>query len=109
MTNESFYRVNDFVLEHVPDTGESIVAAGMRELKEETNLDVGFRDSKLPPWTAVNVLGLWESCYPYELGLGLPQRHHVVIYLHCRSPLTAEAMNDSIKVRPFKYDLEVWN
>ncbi|XP_053134812.1 nucleoside diphosphate-linked moiety X motif 17 isoform X2 [Hemicordylus capensis] len=54
---------------------EQLLDAGLRELQEETGLwlpDGAFS------W---KTLALWESVYPPLLTRGLPNRHHVVIYL----------------------------
>ncbi|CAG0920465.1 unnamed protein product [Notodromas monacha] len=90
------------------EQGETLIQAGMRELMEETGLNVGFKNSKLPPWDSCEVLGLWESVFPYELPLGLPVRHHVVIYLHCRCPITSEAMNDLVQLDSVEVGACAW-
>ena len=52
--------------------GENLLQAGLRELQEETGLDVGgLMESS-------EVLCLWESVYPYILSMGQPKRHHIV-------------------------------
>ncbi|NXL68226.1 NUD17 protein, partial [Chordeiles acutipennis] len=52
-----------------------LVAAGLRELEEETGLRLG--DGTFS-W---RTLGLWESIYPPMLSWGPPRRHHIVTYL----------------------------
>ncbi|KAF4521257.1 hypothetical protein B566_EDAN008458 [Ephemera danica] len=51
---------------------ESLIEAGLRELKEETGLSVSSD-------ATIEVLCLWESVYPVMLGFGTPVRHHVVL------------------------------
>ncbi|KAK7886721.1 hypothetical protein WMY93_026342 [Mugilogobius chulae] len=48
---------------------------GLRELNEETGLRLD-RDQ-----VQTRVLGLWESVFPARLSRGLPQRHHIVLYV----------------------------
>ncbi|KAM3824681.1 nucleoside diphosphate-linked moiety X motif 17 isoform 1-T1 [Vipera latastei] len=55
---------------------EELLDAGLRELEEETGL--WLQDGEFS-W---HLLALWESVYPPRLSQGLPQRHHIVIYLH---------------------------
>ncbi|XP_039214469.1 nucleoside diphosphate-linked moiety X motif 17 isoform X2 [Crotalus tigris] len=55
---------------------EELLDAGLRELEEETGLQL--QDGEFS-W---HLLALWESVYPPQLSQGLPQRHHIVIYLH---------------------------
>ncbi|XP_053857219.1 nucleoside diphosphate-linked moiety X motif 17 isoform X1 [Vidua macroura] len=61
------------------EPGEELVAAGLRELAEETGLH-------LEPGTfSWNLLGLWESLFPPSLSWGPPRCHHIVAYLGLRS------------------------
>ncbi|KAM6435322.1 nucleoside diphosphate-linked moiety X motif 17 isoform 3-T3 [Liasis olivaceus] len=55
---------------------EQLLDAGLRELREETGLWLQDEEFSWHP------LALWESVYPPRLSQGLPQRHHIVIYLH---------------------------
>ncbi|XP_073495426.1 nucleoside diphosphate-linked moiety X motif 17 isoform X2 [Phyllobates terribilis] len=59
---------------HMED-GEQLHEAGLRELQEETGLNLQGADLL---WS---ILGLWESAFPPLLSRGLPQRHHIVAYL----------------------------
>ncbi|XP_063172764.1 nucleoside diphosphate-linked moiety X motif 17 [Candoia aspera] len=54
---------------------EQLLDAGLRELREETGLRLQDGEFTWHP------LALWESVYPPRLGQGLPQLHHIVIYL----------------------------
>ena len=49
----------------------------MRELKEETGLDINNYTMKF-----ATPLCLWESVYPALLAKGDPKRHTIVVYLH---------------------------
>lgn len=72
------------------EPGESLLAAGLRELKEETGLEM--KD------TSFNLLGLWESVYPHKLEYGTPIRQHIVVYLMLRSHLSSLELTDHIRV-----------
>lgn len=74
------------------EPGEALLAAGLRELKEETGLEL--QD------TSHHFLGLWESVYPHKLEFGQPMRQHLVIYLVLNSNLTSRELTELIKV-PF--------
>ena len=54
------------------ELGETLLQAGLRELQEETGLDVGGLVE------SSEVLCLWESVFPYTLTMGQPKRHHIV-------------------------------
>ena len=54
------------------ELGETLLQAGLRELQEETGLDVGGLVE------SSEVLCLWESGFPYTLTMGQPKRHHIV-------------------------------
>ena len=54
------------------ELGETLLQAGLRELQEETGLDVvGLVETS-------EVLCLWESVFPHSLTMGQPSRHHIV-------------------------------
>ncbi|XP_075700202.1 m7GpppN-mRNA hydrolase NUDT17 [Rhinoderma darwinii] len=76
---------------HMED-GEQLLDAGLRELQEETGLNL--RDANLP-WS---ILGLWESAFPPLLSRGLPTRHHIVAYLLVSSNETHQELQE--KLRP---------
>jgi 8-oxo-dGTP pyrophosphatase MutT (NUDIX family) len=73
------------------ESGESLKAAGLRELQEETGLELGL---DVPS----TILGLWESVYPHSLVFGKPVRQHIVVYLAIRSELTWRQLAQKIKV-----------
>jgi ADP-ribose pyrophosphatase YjhB (NUDIX family) len=72
------------------EPGESLLSAGLRELKEETGLEL--KD------TSHHLLGLWESVYPHKLEFGDPQRQHLVIYLVLTSNLSSKELTEQIMV-----------
>ncbi|XP_037080862.1 nucleoside diphosphate-linked moiety X motif 17-like isoform X3 [Pollicipes pollicipes] len=74
------------------EAGETITAAGLRELFEETGLDL--RNSHL----VVDTLGFWESVYPHLLSAGDPRRHHLVVYLHVVVPQPAAQILTRLKL-----------
>lgn len=61
------------------ESDETLLDAGLRELKEETGLSLE------PEEVSPLILGLWESVYPPMLSRGLPRRHHVVVYMLLQS------------------------
>lgn len=73
------------------EINETLIDAALRELKEETGIALGTS-------TTFQVYCLWESVYPFILGLGLPSRHHVVVYLLAKSDLTSDQFVDKMKV-----------
>ncbi|KAJ0066581.1 hypothetical protein NL108_015327 [Boleophthalmus pectinirostris] len=57
------------------EPNETVLEAGLRELKEETGLCLDQDQVQ------TRVLGLWESVFPAVLSRGFPQRHHIVVYV----------------------------
>ncbi|XP_069806546.1 nucleoside diphosphate-linked moiety X motif 17 [Dendropsophus ebraccatus] len=74
------------------EEGEQLLDAGLRELQEETGLNL--QGANLP-WS---ILGLWESAFPPLMSRGLPRRHHIVAYLLVRSNETHQELQE--KLRP---------
>nr|XP_020474507.1 nucleoside diphosphate-linked moiety X motif 17 [Monopterus albus]XP_020474508.1 nucleoside diphosphate-linked moiety X motif 17 [Monopterus albus] len=84
------------------DPDETLLDAGLRELKEETGL-------KLEPEEVFpKVLGLWESTYPPMLSRGPPQRHHIVIYMLLHSSLSHLELQPSLNPSPAEVSACVW-
>ncbi|XP_021368424.1 nucleoside diphosphate-linked moiety X motif 17-like isoform X2 [Mizuhopecten yessoensis] len=86
---------------------ETFIEAGLRELHEETGLKI------LPSQCVggnVQILALWESVFPPKLTLGLPKRHHVVVYLYGKltSDLTSDVLTESIQLQPEEAEACVW-
>lgn len=69
---------------------EQILDAGLRELKEETGLQL--KDGEFS-W---RILGLWESVFPPLLSRGLPTRHHVVVYTRILSRETHHELQERL-------------
>lgn len=82
------------------EPGETLLAAGLRELKEETGLEL--KD------TGYHLLGLWESVYPHKLEFGHPLRQHLVIYLVLTSNLSSRELTEQIKLEPEETDAAMW-
>jgi len=54
------------------EAGETLGVALAREVKEETGISIdGCKES---------LLCAWESVYPYNISMGQPKRHHLVLY-----------------------------
>jgi len=54
------------------EAGETLGVALAREVKEETGISIDGCKEKL--------LCAWESVYPYNISMGQPKRHHLVLY-----------------------------
>ncbi|XP_077319542.1 m7GpppN-mRNA hydrolase NUDT17-like [Lithobates pipiens] len=71
------------------EPGEQLLDAGLRELQEETGLDLR---NETPPW---RILGLWESAFPPLLSRGPPTKHHIVSFLLVTSSKTHQELQVS--------------
>ncbi|KAM4581262.1 nucleoside diphosphate-linked moiety X motif 17 isoform 1-T3 [Odontesthes bonariensis] len=81
---------------------ETLLEAGLRELKEETGLKLE------PEEVSPKILGLWESVFPPMLSRGLPQRHHVVVYMLLHSSLTHLQLQASLSPSPAEVSACLW-
>lgn len=81
---------------------ETLLDAGLRELKEETGLKLE------PEGVSPKILGLWESVYPPMLSRGLPRRHHIVIYMLLLSPLSHLQLQASLRPSPAEVSACLW-
>lgn len=81
---------------------ETLLDAGLRELEEETGLKLD------PHHVTSEMLGLWESVFPPMLSRGLPQRHHVVVYMLLQSPFTHLELQSSLSVCPAEVSACLW-
>lgn len=81
---------------------ETLLDAGLRELREETGLTLE------PERVSPKVLGLWESVYPPMLSRGLPQRHHIVVYMLLRSSLSHVQLQASLSPSPAEVSACLW-
>lgn len=82
---------------------ETLIEAGLRELKEETGLALAPCDV-----TSSQLLGLWESVYPPMLSRGLPKRHHIVTYMLLQSSLTHLQLQACLKPEPAEVSGCLW-
>ena len=73
------------------EPGETLLAAGLRELHEETGLELAKDSSH-------HLLGLWESVYPPRLEWGDPVRQHIVVYLAIKSRFTSAELSELMRV-----------
>ncbi|XP_068586026.1 LOW QUALITY PROTEIN: nucleoside diphosphate-linked moiety X motif 17 [Cebidichthys violaceus] len=81
---------------------ETLLEAGLRELQEETGLKLE------PEGASPKVLGLWESVYPPMLSRGLPERHHIVVYMLLLSPLSHLQLQASLSPSPAEVSACLW-
>ncbi|XP_077320093.1 m7GpppN-mRNA hydrolase NUDT17-like isoform X2 [Lithobates pipiens] len=84
------------------EPGEQLLDAGLRELQEETGLDLR---NETPPW---RILGLWESAFPPLLSRGLPTRHHIVTYLLVTSSKTHQELQEKLHPAEEEVSACVW-
>lgn len=84
------------------ESDETLLEAGLRELKEETGLQLD------PEQLSPKILGLWESVYPPMLSRGLPQRHHIVVYMLLHSSLTHQQLQSSLSPSPAEVSACLW-
>ncbi|XP_074385300.1 nucleoside diphosphate-linked moiety X motif 17 isoform X2 [Zonotrichia albicollis] len=84
------------------EPGEELVAAGLRELAEETGL-------RLEPGTfSWHLLGLWESLFPPSLSWGPPRCHHIVTYLALRSAEPRQRLQARLCPSPAEVSAVAW-
>ncbi|XP_038595610.1 nucleoside diphosphate-linked moiety X motif 17-like [Micropterus salmoides] len=81
---------------------ETLLDAGLRELEEETGLKLK------PEEVSPKILGLWESVYPPMLSRGLPQRHHIVIYMLLHSSLSHLQLQACLSPSPAEVSACLW-
>ncbi|CAL8298931.1 m7GpppN-mRNA hydrolase NUDT17 isoform X1 [Gadus morhua] len=81
---------------------ETLVAAGLRELHEETGLEVEQND------VSPQILGLWESAYPARLARGSPFRHHIVTYMLLHCPHTHQELQVCLRPDPAEVSACLW-
>lgn len=85
------------------DEGESLLDAGMRELEEEAGIKLADTNSN-----STSILGLWESSFPPMRHIGLPKRHHIVVYLHHKLSETAASISKRIQLETNEVDACTW-
>lgn len=81
---------------------ETVLEAGLRELNEETGLSLD------PDRVQTRVLGLWESVFPARLSRGLPQRHHIVVYVLLKSALSHLQLQKDLRPSALEVSACLW-
>lgn len=89
------------------EQNETLLEAGLRELKEETGLHITPDMCHLD---TVHILAVWESVFPPKLSLGQSKRHHAVVYLHAKlkSRYTSGKLNEEVKIDPAEVGACAW-
>lgn len=87
---------------HVEE-GEGLLAAGLRELEEETGLVVSTETV-----SESRVLALWESVFPYCLEMGQPKRHHIVTYYWVRTIEDRAVLQARLELDSCEVDAAMW-
>ncbi|CAL1612074.1 unnamed protein product [Knipowitschia caucasica] len=81
---------------------ETVLEAGLRELKEETGLSLD------PEQVQTQTLGLWESVFPAALSRGLPQRHHIVVYVLLKTRKDHEELQEELRPSAVEVSACLW-
>uniref|UniRef100_G1QBF9 m7GpppN-mRNA hydrolase NUDT17 n=1 Tax=Myotis lucifugus TaxID=59463 RepID=G1QBF9_MYOLU len=84
------------------DPGEALLDAGLRELWEESGLQLPQGQFSWVP------LGLWESAYPPRLSWGPPKYHHIVLYLLVVSQESQQQLQARIQPNPSEVSAFLW-
>eukprot|EP00057_Strongylocentrotus_purpuratus_P014779 XP_011669253.1 PREDICTED: nucleoside diphosphate-linked moiety X motif 17-like [Strongylocentrotus purpuratus] len=84
------------------ERGETLVEAGLRELHEETGIEVD------PNKCSPNIVALWESVYPPLLSRGLPKKHHIVVYQSVTSSKTHQQLDAELKLDANEVGAAAW-
>ncbi|XP_071477449.1 nucleoside diphosphate-linked moiety X motif 17-like [Diadema antillarum] len=84
------------------ELGETLIEAGLRELKEETGLQVNPKECRL------DLVALWESVYPPMLSRGLPKRHHIVVYQSVTSSKDHHQLDQELCIDPNEVGAAAW-
>ncbi|XP_072039083.1 nucleoside diphosphate-linked moiety X motif 17-like [Amphiura filiformis] len=84
------------------ELGETLVQAGLRELTEETGLEIDDEECQ------AQTIAMWESVYPAMLSAGLPRRHHVVVYQTIHSPHSHLTLQEKLKLQVSEVGAAAW-
>ncbi|XP_022111436.1 nucleoside diphosphate-linked moiety X motif 17-like isoform X2 [Acanthaster planci] len=85
------------------ELNETLTEAGLRELKEETGLELKVADCQ-----QTQTIALWESAYPPMLSHGLPVRHHVVTYQTVQVSEDHHALQQQLRLQVSEVGAAVW-
>ncbi|XP_063956174.1 nucleoside diphosphate-linked moiety X motif 17-like [Lytechinus pictus] len=84
------------------EQGETLVEAGLRELCEETGLEVDPKECN------PKMVALWESVYPPLLSRGLPKKHHIVVYQSVTSSKTHQQLDTELRLSSDEVGAAAW-
>ncbi|XP_027056910.1 nucleoside diphosphate-linked moiety X motif 17-like isoform X2 [Pocillopora damicornis] len=84
------------------EPGETLKQALLRELSEETGLT--FSKESLE----ISTLGLWESVFPPVLSIGLPVRHHIVVYYQAKAKEDRQTLQKKLILDKDELDASAW-
>ncbi|KAJ7371383.1 hydrolase [Desmophyllum pertusum] len=84
------------------EPGETLQKALLRELSEETGLSFSEESVK------ISNLGLWESVFPPILSMGLPVRHHVIVYFLAQAQEDHQTLKGRLKLCHEETDASTW-
>ena len=84
---------------------ETIIDTGLREVLEETGLDVR---NHMDLEQGAEALCLWESVYPPLLAKGDPKRHQMVVYIHVKLKKCTDQLISEIRLCPQETDACAW-
>lgn len=76
---------------------ETLVDASIREVREETGIEVKREN--------MQVFALWESVYPTFIEIGLPSRHHLIVYHLAK--ITSKDV-EKLKLQPDEVEAAAW-
>lgn len=82
------------------ELGETLMEAGLRELKEETGLSVTSQTS--------HMLCMWESVFPYVLSMGHSKRHHIVVYINITVQEERRNLENHLDLDKREVDAAMW-
>ncbi|KAL9973574.1 hypothetical protein ACROYT_G020047 [Oculina patagonica] len=84
------------------EPGETLHQAFLRELSEETGLTFSEGNLNIAP------LGLWESVFPPILSMGLPVRHHIVVYFLAQAREDHRTLQGRLNLHHKEVDAATW-
>ncbi|KAL4227707.1 hydrolase [Mactra antiquata] len=89
------------------EKNETLHDAGLRELQEETGLTI---TTNMCQNQTVDMLLVWESVFPPKLTLGVPKRHHAVVYLHAKLKpnFTVDKLMSTVNIDPSEVGACAW-